>query len=274
MIRIITSRNLVSTYAGTGTAGNLDGSTADAQFDNPQAVALDGQGNLFVSDSHNYSIRKISASGSVSTFAGNGNSGFTDGTGTHARFVYPQGIAMDFQGNIYVADSSCIRKITPAGKVSTLAGTGISGYNDGPGQVAQFNNARGLTLDSIGHVYVADYGNNRIRKITPQGIVSTLAGTGTAGYLDGIGTTAKFNGPGGIAMDSKGNLYVAEAGNNDIRKITVDGTVSNFAGLGPAGYQDGPARSAKFKVPWGLAIDTCDNIFVADSGNNYIRKIN
>jgi sugar lactone lactonase YvrE len=272
-IRIIRTGNLVGDFAGNGIAGNKNGLADSAEFNNPQGVLVDAQGNVYVSDTYNYSIRKIS-SGQVSTFAGNGQSGFMDATGTNAQFVYPQGMALDQQGNIYVADNTRIRMITPSGVVSTLAGTGVSGYNDGSGLVAQFNGASAVATDAGGNVYVADFGNNRVRKITPTGAVSTLAGTGISGYMDGTGSVAQFKGPKGIALDAGGNVFVTEAGNNDIRTVTPAGVVSDFAGFSSAGYQDGPALSAQFDMPTGLAFDPRGALYICDTGNNYIRAVN
>jgi len=273
-IRVIRTGNLVSDFAGSGMAGNRDGQADSAQFNGPQGVLVDAQGNVYVSDSYNYSIRKISAAGQVSTIAGNGESGFMDATGTNAQFVYPQGIAMDVQGNIYVADDTRIRVIAPSGVVSTLAGTGVAGYKDGSGQLAQFNRASAVATDASSNVYVADFGNNVIRKITPSGVVSTLAGTTKSGYMDGAGAVAEFNGPMGIAWGAGGNAFVAESGNNDIRQITSTGVVSDFAGFGPEGYQDGPALSAKFNRPTAVTMGAQGELYICDTGNNYIRAVN
>jgi hypothetical protein len=211
----------------------------------------------------------------VSTFAGN-NSGFADGTGTAAKFSYPGGVAIDALGNIYVAESdySIIRKITPAGLVTTIAGdtTGVAGDTDGPAFTATFNYPTDVAIDASNNIYVCDGPNNKIRKITPAGIVSTLAGSGTAGNADGPGATASFSGAYGIALDASGNLYVADQYNHSIRKITPAGVVSTFAG-GTQGYLDGSGTVAQFSFPGNVAVDAADNIFVADAGNRRIRKI-
>jgi len=169
----------------------------------------------------------------VSTLAGSGTVGFADGTGTEARFSYPGRVAVDSEGNVYVVDhgNHRIRKITPAGVVSTLAGTGTRGHADGTGTEAQFDYPTGVAVDSEGNVYVADHGNHRIRRITPAGVVSIFAGS-TEGFADGIGTEAQFNYPTGVAVDSSGNVYVADSVNHRIRKITPAAVVSTFSGGG------------------------------------------
>ena len=231
-------------------SGYTDGTGTSAKFYNPTGVAVDGAGNVYVADLSNHRIRKITTSGVVSTLAGSGTSGYTDGTGTSAKFSYPTGVAVDGAGNVYVADlfNHRIRKITTSGVVSTLAGS-ASGYADGTGTSAQFSYPTGVAVDGAGNVYVADYNNHRIRKITTSGVVSTLAGSGTPGYTDGTGTSAKFSSPTGVAVDGAGNVYVADYNNHRIRKITTSGVVSTLAGSGKAGYTDGTGTSAKFYYP-------------------------
>ena len=190
--------------------------------------------------------------------------GYTDGTGTSAQFNYPSGVAVDGAGNVYVADchNHRIRKITASGVVSTLAGSGTSGYADGTGTSAQFDYPTGVAVDGAGNVYVADSDNHRIRKITASGVVSTLAGS-TYGYTDGTGTSAKFYYPRGVAVDGAGNVYVADRVNHRIRKITASGVVSTLAGSAQ-GYTDGTGTSAKFYYPFGVAVDGAGNVYVAD----------
>ncbi len=186
----------------------------------PTGVAVDGAGNVYVADRYNHRIRKITASGVVSTLAGSA-SGYTDGTGTSAKFKNPTGVAVDGAGNVYVADynNHGIRKITTSGVVSTLAGI-TYGYTDGTGTSAKFKNPYGVAVDGAGNVYVADRDNHRIRKITTSGVVSTLAGS-SQGYTDGTGTSAQFAYPFGVAVDGTGNVYVADESNHRIRKITL-----------------------------------------------------
>jgi len=266
---------VVSTLAGSGTASSGNGIGNTAQFNLPAGVAVDSSGNVYVADSDNHRIRKITPAGVVSTFAGTGTEGHADGTGTTAQFKRPAGVVVDSSGNAFVADSvnHLIRKITPAGVVSTFAGTGTEGHADGTGTEAQFHGPLGVAVDSSGNVYVADANNHLIRKITPAGVVSTFAGTGTEGHADGTGTEAQFHGPLGVAVDSSGNVYVADADNNRIRKITPAGVVSTFAGTGTEGFADGTATTAQFYHPSGVAVDSSGNVYVADSGNHRIRKI-
>jgi sugar lactone lactonase YvrE len=214
----------------------------------------------------------------VSTLAGSGTTGFADGTGTAAQFDRPYGVALDANGNVYVADgvNQRIRKITTGGAVSTLAGSGTAGFADGIGATAQFRNPTGIAVDASGNVYVGDVTNNRIRKITPNGVVSTLAGDGTSGLADGTGTAAKFSSPSGLTVDAAGNVYVCDRENNCIRKITPDGVVSTLAGDGAAGafgYADGVGTAARFTLPRSITVDPAGNLYVVDYGNHRIRKV-
>jgi uncharacterized protein (TIGR03437 family) len=265
----------VTTIAGNEFAGFADGTGSDAKFNNPVGIAVDGQGNLYVTDETNQRIRKIITGGIVSTFAGSAQQGFNDGTGSLAQFYNPQGIASDAQGNLVVVDSRSflIRKITPGAVVSTLAGNIVYGFTDGTGKAAQFHTPTGAALDGQGNVYIADWGNHSIRKITPGGVVTTLAGNGTHGFADGTGSAARFNYPYGITVDGQGNVFVADEQNHSIRKITSAGVVTTLAGNGTIGFVDGNVSAAKFSFPSGLAIDGQGNIYVADRGNHSIRKI-
>ncbi len=220
-IRKITPAGLVTTFAGTGRIGNIDGPIISAKFSYPSGVCADAAGNIYVADTYNHKIRKITPAGLVSTLAGTGSAGNIDGPATSAKFNYPSGVCVDASGNIYVADASNhkIRKITPSGAVSTLAGTGSNGNNDGPGIAAKFYYPSGVCVDASGNIYVADAYNDKIRKITPSGAVSTLAGTGSHGSNDGLGTVASFYRPSGICADAAGNIYVGDSYNNKIRKI-------------------------------------------------------
>lgn len=276
LIRKIDPSTNVTTVAGmVGISGLLNGADTVANFNKPFSVAADASGNLFVADAGNNVIRKIASDGMVSTFAGTGVAGADDGT-TQATFNSPLGVATDQAGNVYVADygNDIIRKITADGAVTTIAGKpGVSGSADGPDTTARFNLPESLAVDASGNIYVADNGNNMIRKITPGGVVSTLAGNGAAGKANGNGATASFNSPFGIAVDATGNIYVADAGNNMIRKITPDGTVSTFAGSGVKGAGNATGTQATFNTPAGLAVDAQGNVYVADENNNLIRKI-
>jgi sugar lactone lactonase YvrE/Tfp pilus assembly protein PilE len=219
-IRQITPAGVVTTLAGSGTRGFLDGSAASAQFNMPSGIAVDGSGNVYIGDTVNSRIRKI-AGGVVSTFAGSGLNGYVDGSSTTARFFGIYGLAVDGAGNVYAADTqnNRIRVISSAGDVTTLAGS-TAGYADGTGAGAQFNWPDGVALDGSGNVYVTDHQNNNIRKINSSGVVTTYAGSGTSGYVDGTGILAQFRSPDGIAVDGSGYLYVSEMNNGTIRKIT------------------------------------------------------
>ncbi|WP_081670981.1 T9SS type A sorting domain-containing protein [Sporocytophaga myxococcoides] len=306
----------VSTLAGK--SNDADGPADQANFASPNGVVVDAQGNLFVADIANHKIRKITPQGIVSTLAGSGFSGYLDGTGSEAMFNTPWGLALDKDGNIfvaefggrkvrkvtpegivttvaksppvgvqtfyqstalvvdntgniYVADYSWVTKITPDGVVSKLAGSG-SGFKDGPGATAKFKEITGITIGADNNLYVVDNGNNRIRKITAQGEVSTYAGS-TAGIENGNISVATFSRPYGITIDKEGNMFVSEETSFSIRKISTTGEVSTHAGNGGFGSQDGPAASASFYYPHGIAADSSGNVYVADLSNKKIRKI-
>ncbi len=279
IIRKIAPSGAVTTLAGTaGQSGSTDGLRAEARFDVPSSLALDRDGNLYVADSRNHIVRKVTQSGAVSTIAGLADQpGSGDGDRSTARFDRPEAVAVDGAGNVYVADYNnfTIRRITPTGLVSTFAGTARQrGSTDGTGPAARFSLNRGLAFDSAGNLYVAD-GNQAIRHITPERRVDTFAGkAGETGVIDGTGSDALFFLPRGAAVDSAGNLFVADYLNHTIRKITPAGVVSTFAGApAQAGSQNGAGDAARFSLPLGLAIDGSDNLYVADSGNHTIRKI-
>ena len=295
-IRKIEVAKAVLTLAGSGTRGFANGRGAAAQFNQPHGVAVDSVGNVYVADYNNDRIRKITIKtvnsqevADVDNLAGSGTGGFANGRGAAAQFNNPTGVAVDSGGNIYVADSTNhrIRKITiktvnsqEVADVDTLAGSGAEGFANGRGASAQFNNPRGVAVDSDDNIYVADSGNHRIRKITiktenSQEVVevSTLAGSGAEGFANGIGTSAQFNNPRGVAVDSSGNVYVADTGNYRIRKITTTGVVSTLAGSGREGHKDGTGASAGFYSPNGVAVDSSGNVYVADTGAQRILKI-
>jgi len=274
----------IDLYFGTlaglaGSSGSTDGTGSAARFSSPYGIAADTTGNIFVADTDNSIIRKVTSAGVVTTLAGlAGSSGGTDGTGSAARFTLPNGVAVDTAGNVFVADTqtATIRKITSAGVVTTLAGTTyLTGSADGTGSVASFNLPFGITVDTSGNLFVVDTYNNTIRKVTSAGVVTTLAGTaGSSGSTDGTGSAARFNNPYGITADTAGNLFVADTGNNTIRKVTSTGVVTTLAGLaGSSGSTNGTGSSARFSSPYGISVDTLGNIFVTDRGSNTIRKV-
>jgi len=282
LIRKITPAVVVTTLVVyKTTSGNVSEGFV-ALFNQPSGVAVDSNGNIYVADSANDQIRKITPTGVISTLAGSKTRGNTDGTGSAASFNYPYGVAVDSNGNVYVVDNGNhgIRKITSAGVVTTLAGSGTKGNADGTGSAASFYSPAGLAVDSNGNVYVADTGNNAIRKITPAGVVTTLAGVvttlggiSTPGNTDGTGSAATFNYPYGVAVDSNGNIYVADNGNHLIRKVTPAGVVTTLAGSSTAGSSDGLGSAASFATPYGVAVDSNGNVYVADRDGSAIRKM-
>lgn len=322
------SHPVVTTYAGNGVLGFANGDAKSASFSNPMGVAVDSSGNVYVADSRNNLIRKITPDGAVSTFAGSGKQGSADGKGTAASFFFPTALATDIKGNVYVADThnslirkitpdgtvstfagkptrlindirdtagmdhpsgiavdkngnvfvsdlnkDFIKKVTPAGKVTIIAGNGDRGKKDGKEGAASFYLPVGLAVDGNDNLYVCDSYNNMIRKITPDGMVTTIAGRSKKGSKDGKDTTASFWHPNSLTVDKNGSVYVADMGNDKIRKITPDGTVTTFAGSDHHGAGNGPIKEASFYQPYGIASDKHGNLFVADYQNNLIRKI-
>ena len=274
-VRKITPDGTTTTLAGSGQDGYADGKGLEAVFSGPAGIAVDKSGNIYTSEWKGHRVRKITPEGVVTTLAGSGNAGFSDGTGELASFNTPEGVAVDFNLNVYVSDSGNrrIRKITPNGVVTTIAGSGKEGFADGYKAEACFKNPKGITLDREGNIYVSDTGNHRVRKITPSGVVTTLAGSGNAGFADGTGEKASFNGPQSPNVDGIGNVYVADYSNNRIRKITPSGIVTTLAGSGNRGAQDGYGTAATFCGPWGVALDSVGSVYVSDHENNKIRKI-
>jgi streptogramin lyase len=235
---------------------------------------VDSGGNVFVADKFNNVIRKITPAGVVSTFAGGGPGLCPTAPARRPASIIPTGVAVDSSGNVFVTDqyNNVIRKITPAGVVSTFAGSGSPGVVNGGGTAASFHYPTGIAVDSGGNVFVAEPANNVIRKITPAGVVSTFAG-GTAGFVNGTGSAASFYYPEGVAVDSSGNVFVGDALNNAIRKITPAGIVSTFAGNGTQGFVNGTGAAASFLTPTGVAVDSIGNVIVADQNNHALRKI-
>jgi hypothetical protein len=276
-IRKITADAEVTTFAGSASGGAIvNGVGTAAGFYSPVGVAFDASGNLYVSEVSNQAIRKITSAALVSTVAGNGTAGNSNGTGTAATFNQPVGMAVDGAGNIFVADyiNHLIRKITPAGVVSTFAGSGNPALTDGTGTAASFNGPFALAFDANGNLIVADYLNHAIRKITTAGVVTTIAGNGTAGYVDATGLAARFNRPAGLVLDQNNNIYLCDAINNCIRKVTSAGVVSTLAGSTTAGNTDGVGTAAQFNYPIAICADFASStLYIADFANHRIRKL-
>ena len=262
----------VSNFAGTSVAGFTNGIFSISEFRRPTGMTRDLAGNVYVCDALNHVIRLISTNGIVSTFAGNGTAGFADGPTASAQFNEPNAILSTANGDFYVADTknNRVRRITALGQVETLAGNGSAGYQDGPGITAMFSDPRGIALDLNGSIVVSDGGNNRIRTVSLTGEVTTLAGSGNKGYIDGVGTGAAFDSLRGIASDSNGTIYVADLFNTKVRKL-VGNVVSTFAGS-TYGSNDANLTVATFEHLEGVAVDSSGNVYIADTTAHKIRK--
>lgn len=279
-IRRIVAGGGVNTLAGgAGISGTIDAAGTAARFSAPAGIAVDAAKNVFVADTMNHTIRKITSSGVVTTIAGTpGVSGAVDGAGATARFHSPTGLVLDGSGNLLVCDSGnhCIRKVTAAGVVTTIAGSpGIPGSSNATATAARFLNPNGITINPQGVIYVADSGNHTIRKISASGEVTTFAGLpGSSGVTDATGASARFHSPKAITIDASGTLYVADSGNHSIRKITSSAVVTTVAGLaGSSGTTGGSGSSARFNNPCGIAV-TPDafNFYIADTDSHIIRR--
>jgi len=276
-----TTNYLVTTYLNSNVIINVQISSGIATNPiKPHGVAVDKLGNVYIGDNGNHAVLKVATNGVVTLIAGNGSVGFKDGNGTNASFDKASDLVLDARGNIILADSygnnsgnNAMRKISPSGVVTTLAGNGTAGFKDGIGTNANFSIPNAIDIDKYDNIYAAELSNHAIRKIDTNGVVTTLAGNGTAGFKDGIGTNASFRGPLGVAVDLSGNIYVGDTGNNAIRKIDTNGVVTTIAGNGTAGFKDGIGTNASFNAPNGLRVDKSYNIYVVDTGNNVIRKI-
>ncbi|QEM03780.1 hypothetical protein DIU31_009745 [Mucilaginibacter rubeus] len=276
MIYRIDTTGKAIVFSGQVTSGFVNGTLADARYNFPGNVATDHAGNIYVIDNGNGAFRKIDNSGTVTTFA---SSKFGGVIGSGGYEIFPgintsAAIVTDKNNTLYFSDSNgIIRTLTQTGDVALFAGYSF-GYRDGPRLKANFSYLSGLTFDANGNLYVADWGNNAIRKIDTQGNVTTLAGSTVPGYLDGKGTAARFSNPTGIVADAGGNIYVAEPINNVVRKVTPNGTVSTFAGIPKrTGNSDGNLTTATFNAPTNIAIDKNGILYVTDRGNKSIRKI-
>ena len=284
-IRKVSTGGIITTIAGAGVGGfSGDGGPAtNAVFNTPAGVAIDGTGNIYISDEYNARIRMIDVSGIINTIAGNGTFGFSGdgGPAAIAELYQPTGIALNAAGNIYIADqvNNRIREINSSGIITTISGTGAGGFSGdgGPATLAEVYTPAGLATDGAGNIYIADGNNDRVRKINSSGIINTIAGGGTSGYGDGgPATNAQFSHPHDIAFDAAGNVYIVDYYHNLIRKVNTSGIISTFAGNGIQGYSGdgGPATDAALNWPFGIAIDNAGNVFISDGLNHCIRKVN
>jgi uncharacterized protein (TIGR03437 family) len=286
-VRIVTG-STITTLVGTGTAGYAgDGKAASAaQVFNPTGIVVDGSGNIYFSDTRNQVVRKVTSSGTISTYAGNNTAGAGQGgdTGTAdtAQLDNPSSLALDASGNLYIADSlnNKIRKVTASNSfINTFAGNSFNDFagDGGPAVNAELNNPEGIAIDAIGNVYIADTFNHRIRMVTLDGNIHTVAGNGVAGFRgdNGQATNAELNHPEGIAVDTAGNLYIADTFNQRVRMVLSNGKIVTIAGTGGEAYtgDGGPGTSASLNFPSSVFVDGSGNVYVTDSQNYVIRKL-
>ncbi len=276
---------VVIRIAGTGVAGQPgDGGPAlTAQLNGPNGVAVDASGNVYIADTSNYRIRKVDTSGNISTVAGDGAYGYSGdgGAATAARIGSPYGLAVDSSGNLYVSDIShnVVRMVAGSGMIATVAGNGTSGYSGDSGAAtsAELRNPYGLAVDASGNLYIADYGNQRIRKVDSSGIITTVAGNGISGFSGdgGAATSAELSFPTGVAANAAGAFYVADGYENRVRMVSTSGIITTVAGNGVSGFSGdgGAATGAQLANPESVAVDTSGNLYIADQGNVRIRKV-
>ncbi|MEU2339849.1 RICIN domain-containing protein [Streptomyces sp. NPDC013172] len=284
-VRKITADGTISTVAGTGTKGYSGdcGLAVSAQLHQPRGVAVDSAGTLYIADTENHRVRKITADGKICTVAGTGTKGYSGdgGPATAAQLDGPYGVAVDSSGTLYIAEynNRRVRKIATGGTISTVAGTGTAGSDGdgGPAVLAKLNRPCAVAVGRAGDLYIADAGNHRVRRIAADGKISTVAGTGTKGFSgdDGPGTSAKLDSPYGVAIDGVGTLYIVGFNNHRVRKVTADGQISTLAGTGTAGCDGdgGPAALAQLNNPLGLAVDRVGTLYIADHVNHRVRKV-
>jgi sugar lactone lactonase YvrE len=284
-IRKISAGGTISTIAGTGTAGYRgdSGPAASAQLNWPRDVAVDDAGTVYIVDSSNHRVRRITADGTISTVAGTGRAGFggDGGPAASAQLNVPFGLAVSSTGVLYIAEynNNRVRRVTPDGKISTVAGTGIAGSagDGGPAVSAQLNRPQAVAVDESGNLYIADSHNHRVRMVAADGTISTVAGTGAAGFGgdDGPATAAQLNCPLGLAVGGGGVLYFSDHHNHRVRMVAADGTISTVAGTGAAGFggDDGPATAAQLNNPVGLAVSRAGALHIADHVNHRLRRV-
>ena len=269
-----TNNSTVSLYAGTGNAGSTDGPRLNSTFNQPVGLVITNDGTMFVLEKLSHMIRRIWPNGTVSRFVGSGSAGNADGQGSAASFDTPSGFSLGLNGNLYVADSNNhrIRVVTPSGAVSTMAGSTM-GTVDANGTSAKFNFPTGIGFTSDGTMYIVDHFSHRIRRMSPSGNVTTIAGNGTSSSIDGNGTAATFSNPFGVVVDQDDRIYISETSGNRIRRMTTAGQVTIFAGSGVSSFADGQGTSAAFRNPYGMALSSNGFIYVADYANNRVRMV-
>ena len=290
-IRKVNAWGIITAFAGTGSGGGDGGPAVDARLSRPSGVAVDGEGNVYIADTFNHRIRKVDSTGTITTIAGSGRTGLNNGgfggdggPATAARLREPHGVAVDGAGNLYIADTGNhrIRKVDTSGVITTIAGSG-GGFNGdgGPAIDAQLYSPHGVAVDGAGNLYIADFRNNRVRKVDSTGTITTIAGTGPSGYLGiyggdgGPAVDAQLYFPSDVALDGAGNLYIADVRNDRIRKVDSTGTITTIAGSGGRGFggDGGPAVDAQLNQPSGVALDGAGNLYIADTENNRIRVV-
>lgn len=281
-VRKISVGGIITTIAGGGPNNNGDGGPAiQGQLNTPTGIAIDAIGNIYVADYNSQRIRIITPSGNINTFAGGGSSQADGVAATSAGLSYPNGVAVDQLGNVYISDyaHAKIRMVNQSGIINTIAGTGVGTYSGDGGlaTLADINGPVGITVDNSGNVYFADSYNNRIRKISNTGIITTVAGNGVGGFSGdgGLAVNAQINYPQGVAIDASGNIFITDWSNNRIRKVDVSGVITTYAGTGAWGAtgDNGPASLATMAQPFGVTADPSGNIYFSDASNNKLRKV-
>jgi hypothetical protein len=281
-VRKVSPAGTITTFAGTGAGGfSGDGGPAtSARLNAPIAVAVDRQGNVYIADFNNARVRMVNPAGTITTFAGTGIPSFSGdgGPATSARLYAPHGVAVDGQGNVYIADSynQRVRKVNAAGTITTFAGTGKPGTSGDGGAAtsATMTYPREVAADGQGNVYILD-ASNRVRKVSPGGTISTFAGGGSSFGDGGPATSAQLRSTYGVAADAQENVYIADFYDHRVRKVSPGGTISTLAGTGAGGFSGdgGPATSARLNGPWGVGVDGQGNVYIGDNQNRRVRKV-